>query len=69
MFQVQKGTKTGEITEYKGHVGDAAFTAPDGAGNLADTVDTIDELVSAVDDLTLGGGGGAAADELTQTAG
>ena len=54
VFQVQKGTKTGEITEYLGHVGGAAFTAPDGTGNLAATVDTVDELVSAVDDLTVG---------------
>ena len=40
--------------------GGASFTAPDGSGNLADTVDTIDELVTAVDDLTTGGGGGTA---------
>ena len=53
-LQVQKGTVTGEVTEYRGHVGDASFTAPDGNGNLADTVDTIDELVTAVDDLTTG---------------
>ena len=56
-LQVQKGTVTGEVTEYRGHVGGASFTAPDGNGNLADTVDTIDELVTAVDDLTTGGGG------------
>ena len=55
-LQVQKGTVTGEVTEYRGHVGGASFTAPDGNGNLAATVDTIDELVSAVDDLTTGGG-------------
>ena len=65
VFQVQKGTKTGEITEYLGHVGGAAFTAPDGTGNLAATVDTIDELVSAVDDLTVGGGGGTSIAERT----
>ena len=55
-LQVQKGTVTGEVTEYRGHVGGASFTAPDGNGNLAATVDTIDELVTAVDDLTTGGG-------------
>ena len=59
-LQVQKGTVTGEVTEYRGHVGGAAFAAPDGTGNLADTVDTVDELVTAVDDLTLGGGPGGA---------
>ena len=58
-LQVQKGTVTGEVTEYRGHVGGAAFAAPDGTGNLADTVDTVDELVTAVDDLTVGGGPGA----------
>ena len=65
VFQVQKGTKTGEITEYLGHVGGAAITAPDGTGNLAATVDTIDELVTAVDDLTVSGGGGTSTAERT----
>ena len=48
----------GTDTAYRGDVGDGTFAAPDGTGNLADTVDTIDEFVTAVDDLTLGGGGG-----------
>ena len=58
-LQVQKGTVTGEVTEYRGHVGGAAFTPPDGTGNLADTVDTVDELVTAVDELSLGSEAGS----------
>ena len=58
VFQVQKGTNTGEITAYGGHVGIGKFTPPDGTGNLAATVDTVGELVTAVDDLTVSGGGG-----------
>ena len=65
VFQVQKGTKTGEITRFSGGTGRASFTAPDGTGNLAATVDTIDELVTAVDDLTVGGGGGTSTAERT----
>ena len=56
VFQVQTGTITGERTHYHGNVDDASFAAPDGNGNLAATVDTIDELVAAVDDLSVGGG-------------
>ena len=53
---MQKGTKTGEITAYSAvrSADRASFAAPDGTGNLADTVDTIAELVTAVDDLTVG---------------
>ena len=66
VLQVQKGTATGEITEYRGHVGGAAFAAPDGTGNLPATVDTVQELVTAVDDLTTSGGGGGTAERTQQ---
>ena len=57
-LQVQEGTVTGEITEYRGHVGDAAIDGSGFAGNLATTIDTVQKLADAVDDLTLGSGGG-----------
>ena len=69
VFQVQEGTLTGEATEYRGHVGDASFAAPDGNGNLAVTVTTISDLVTAIDELALGGGGGGGGFTLRYGAG
>ena len=66
VFQVQKGTNTGEITEYLGHAGKAKFDAPDGTGNLADTVDEVHKLVTAIDGLALGTGSDTAAQILTK---
>ena len=66
VFQVQKGTNTGEITEYLGHAGKAKFDAPDGTGNLADTVDEVHKLVTAIDELALGTGSDTAAQILTK---
>ena len=51
-------TSAEHFTEYDGFVSNARFTAPDGQGNLAGDVDTVQELVNAVDGLALGGNGG-----------
>ena len=53
-FRFRKGTVTGEITEYRGHVGDAAIDGSGFAGNLATTIDTVQALADAVDGLTIG---------------
>ena len=44
---IQYNTVTGTQTAFRGDVGDSTFAAPDGTGNLADTVDTVAELVTA----------------------
>ncbi len=48
-------TSSDHYTEFDGHVPNARFAAPDGSGNLAGDVDTVQELVNAVDGLPLGG--------------
>ena len=59
VLQVQKGTVTGEVTEYRGHVGGAKVDASGFDGNLSTTDDTLQEIAQAVDDLSVGGGGAA----------
>ena len=54
-LQVQKGSVSGEITEYRGHVGGATFDSTTFSGNLGVAVDTVQKLADALDALAVGG--------------
>lgn len=60
-FTVNNGSwafsNTLSATTLVGAGGGITFTAPGGSGNLAGSVNTLQELVDAVDALSLGGGG------------